>query len=205
MIDVPSTTLPVSARQFKRLADIALSSVMLVLAAPIFLLISVALRISSGSPVIFRQMRVGEGGQLFEMYKFRSMVPLDANFDAENYDERTHKSAADPRITKIGRILRKTSLDELPQLINVLRGDMSMVGPRPELPWIVSGYQQWQLERLTVPQGITGWWQINGRSKNPMHENVEFDVYYVRNYSLWLDCQILFRTPFTVLFGIGAF
>ena len=205
MIKAPSTALPITTRQKKRAVDLAIVIPSLILSAPLFLIIALLVRFSSGSPVLFRQKRVGEGGQTFNMYKFRTMVNGSDKFDPERYDERNHKVADDPRVTRIGRFLRKTSLDELPQLYNVLRGDMSMVGPRPELPWIVATYQPWQLERLAVPQGITGWWQINGRSKNPMHLNVEFDVYYVRNHSLTLDLLILLRTPFVVLLGIGAF
>ena len=102
-------------------------------------------------------------------------------------------------------MIRRTSLDELPQLLNVLKGDMSLVGPRPELPWLVEQYERWQYRRLTVPQGITGWWQVNGRSNNLMHLNTDQDLYYVENYSLWLDLQILWRTVTVVLRGKGAY
>ena len=116
-----------------------------------------------------------------------------------------HKHPNDPRVTSLGRFLRRYSLDELPQLINVLKGEMSMVGPRPELPGLVDKYEPWQRARFTVPQGITGWWQINGRSDHPLHLNTTDDIYYVKNYSVWLDLQILLRTIIVVLFGRGAY
>jgi lipopolysaccharide/colanic/teichoic acid biosynthesis glycosyltransferase len=144
------------------------------------------------------------------MFKFRTMVA-----DAENHDREVmittddghvvHKRKDDPRVTRMGRLLRRYSLDELPQLVNVLRGEMSLVGPRPEMPWLVDQYDPWQRRRFAVPQGLTGWWQINGRSDKPMHLNTDDDLYYVYNYSLWLDIQILVRTPFAVLIGRGAF
>jgi lipopolysaccharide/colanic/teichoic acid biosynthesis glycosyltransferase len=116
-----------------------------------------------------------------------------------------HKKADDPRITRLGRVLRRTSLDELPQFLNVLRGDMSLVGPRPEMPWLVAQYEPWQYVRLAVPQGITGLWQVNGRSSNPLHLSIGVDIEYIRNYSLWLDVMILLKTPLTVLRGTGAY
>jgi lipopolysaccharide/colanic/teichoic acid biosynthesis glycosyltransferase len=117
-----------------------------------------------------------------------------------------YKLANDPRITRVGKFLRHTSIDELPQLINVLRGEMSLVGPRPELPWLVAKYEPWQRKRLAVPQGMTGWWQVNGRIKDPMqHLYTEQDLYYIQHYSLWLDIQILWRTITVVLRGKGAY
>jgi lipopolysaccharide/colanic/teichoic acid biosynthesis glycosyltransferase len=116
-----------------------------------------------------------------------------------------HKTKDDPRVTSVGRFLRRASFDELPQLLNVIKGEMSLVGPRPEMPWLVDRYQSWQRKRFAVPQGITGWWQINGRSDKPMHLNTDDDLYYVYNYTLWLDIKILLRTPLAVLRGQGAF
>jgi len=117
----------------------------------------------------------------------------------------TYKRRDDPRVTRVGGILRRSSLDELPQLWNVLRGEMSLVGPRPELPWLVAKYELWQRKRFAVPQGMTGWWQINGRSDRPMYHNTQDDLYYVQNYSLLLDLQILLRTIPKVLRGDGAY
>jgi lipopolysaccharide/colanic/teichoic acid biosynthesis glycosyltransferase len=116
-----------------------------------------------------------------------------------------HKQKDDPRVTRVGRVIRRTSLDELPQLINVLKGDMSLVGPRPELPWLVEKYEPWQRKRFAVPQGLTGWWQVNGRSEKPMHLNTEDDLYYIQHYSLLLDLQILWKTMFAVLKRQGAY
>lgn len=116
-----------------------------------------------------------------------------------------HKQKDDPRVTPLGRFLRRTSLDELPQLYNVLRGDMSLVGPRPEMPWLVDTYEPWQRKRFEVPQGITGWWQINGRSDRPMHLNTDEDLFYIRNYSLLLDLFILWKTVGVALRGRGAY
>jgi lipopolysaccharide/colanic/teichoic acid biosynthesis glycosyltransferase len=144
------------------------------------------------------------------MYKFRSMV-LDAEqriTDIMNVDEQgnwIHKSPDDPRVTRVGRFIRRTSLDEFPQLINVLKGDMSLVGPRPELPIFVANYQTWQQKRFAVPQGITGWWQINGRSEKPMHLHTEDDLYYIQNFSILLDAQILLKTIGVVLQRKGAY
>jgi lipopolysaccharide/colanic/teichoic acid biosynthesis glycosyltransferase len=116
-----------------------------------------------------------------------------------------HKMPDDPRITRIGKFLRRTSLDEIPQIFNIIRGEMSLVGPRPELPYLVQMYEPWQHKRFAVPQGVTGWWQVNGRSDKPMHLNTEDDLFYVQNYSILLDIQILLKTVLVVLRGKGAF
>ncbi len=144
------------------------------------------------------------------MYKFRTMYP-GSEKDREMVELRDeqgrliHKHADDPRVTRIGKFLRRASLDELAQLINVLKGEMSLVGPRPELPYLVDQYEFWQRKRFTVPQGITGWWQINGRSDRPMHLHTEDDLYYIQHYSLLLDIYILLKTAFVVIQGKGAF
>jgi len=137
------------------------------------------------------------------MYKFRSMVVgADRLQDKNDVD---HKKSDDPRVTRVGRFIRKTSLDELPQFWNILCGDMSLVGPRPEMPWLVEKYNPWQRKRFEVPQGLTGWWQVTGRADKPMYLNTEDDLFYIRNYSLWLDLQIVFRTMLVIFTGRGAF
>jgi len=197
-------------RLTKRIFDIIVGAALLLLLSPFMLLIALAIRLDSPGSVLFRQRRVGENGRLFDMLKYRTMEK-DAEARQEEILKETeegeiiHKQKEDPRITKVGRFLRRTSLDELPQLINVLKGEMSLVGPRPEMPWLVDRYQSWQRKRFAVPQGITGWWQINGRSDKPMHLNTDDDLYYVYNYSLWLDIAILLRTPIAVIRGKGAF
>lgn len=173
-------------------------------------LVALVIRIDSVGPILFRQKHVGENGRLFDMLKFRTMVA-----NAESIEESVivttqdgqilYKRPDDPRVTRVGRFLRRFSFDELPQLTNVLRGDMSLVGPRPEMPWLVEKYKPWQRKRFAVPQGLTGWWQINGRSDKPMHLSTEDDLYYVYNYSIWLDLWILLRTPWATLQGRGAF
>jgi exopolysaccharide biosynthesis polyprenyl glycosylphosphotransferase len=197
-------------RFVKRLVDIVLSALGLLLMAPVMLATAIAIRLNGDGPIFYRADRVGENGRLFKMYKFRSMV---TNADKmQNLVNRSdgqgntfHKIAEDPRITPVGRFIRRTSIDELPQLINVLKGDMSLVGPRPELPWLVEKYEAWQRKRFAVPQGVTGWWQINGRSNKPMHLNTSQDLYYIQNYSLWLDIQIMWKTIAAVLRRNGAY
>jgi len=194
----------------KRLLDIFLSGAGLLLASPILAAVAIAIKLEDGGPIFYHASRVGENGRLFRMLKFRSMIrdadklqhqvnQLDVNGNL------IHKTADDPRITRVGRLIRRTSIDELPQLVNVLRGEMSLVGPRPELPWLVETYEPWQRKRFAVPQGITGWWQVNGRSDNAMHLHTDQDLYYIQNYSLWLDLQILWRTITIVLRGKGAY
>ena len=160
--------------------------------------------------VIFKQPRIGENGRIFDMYKFRTMVhdPEDNRPELIKISEegaKVHKLYDDPRVTHVGRFLRRTSLDELPQLCNILKGEMSLVGPRPELPWLVDKYEPWQRKRFEVPQGLTGWWQVNGRADKPMHLHTEDDLYYIKHYSLWLDLQILWRTIKAVIERRGAY
>lgn len=161
----------------------------------------IALWIKRGSPgpVFFTQERVGRDGEMFKCYKYRTM-----HTDAERYAV-APTASDDPRVTRAGRWLRKTSLDELPQLLNVLSGDMSMVGPRPEMSFIVQDYQEWQKRRLDVKPGITGLWQVIGRKNLPLHLNMQYDFYYIMNQSLLLDIEILIRTVPAVLKGRGAF
>ncbi len=210
MLDLRAPAINDYQRLIKRALDLLLTGILLVPSLVIMGLIAIALRIEGAGPILFRQERVGENGKLFEMLKFRSMVP-----DAESRIQEVlrqdpegrliHKMADDPRVTRVGRFLRQTSLDELPQIFNVLKGEMSLVGPRPELPFLVEQYEPWQRQRFTVPQGITGWWQVNGRSEKPMHLNTEDDLYYIQNYSLLLDIRIMLKTIKIVLGGKGAY
>jgi exopolysaccharide biosynthesis polyprenyl glycosylphosphotransferase len=197
-------------RVVKRLFDLMVSALLLLLAWPVMLLVALAIKLDSPGPALFVQERIGENGQPFNMFKFRSMfvnaerVNDSAVAPGQN-DGVIHKTPNDVRVTRVGRFIRRTSLDELPQLFNVLRGEMSLVGPRPELPWLVAGYETWQRRRFAVPPGITGWWQINGRSDRLMHMHTEDDLYYIQNYSPLLDLQILWRTIGVVVRGRGAF
>ncbi len=189
---------PLSAL-LKRLLDLAIAVPLLILASPFILIIALVLRWESSGPAIFAHDRIGRDGKRFRMFKFRTM-----RTEVDPYEE-SPADASDPRITQFGKFLRKTSLDELPQLLNVIKGDMSLVGPRPEMPFIVEKYEPWQRRRLHVPQGLTGLWQIAGRKKLPLRLNLEYDFYYIRNWSLLLDLEILLKTIPAVLFGRGAF
>ncbi len=210
MISLRDPALNEVQRLVKRMFDLAIAVPVVMLLMPIIALISILIKLDSDGPVIFRQQRVGENGQLFPMYKFRSMVVGAEKMqdDVKQTDDEgnvIYKKAGDPRITRIGSFLRRTSLDEVPQLFNVIKGDMSLVGPRPELPMLVGQYEPWQHKRFAVPQGMTGWWQINGRSDKPLHLHTEEDIYYIQNYSLWMDLYILLKTPLAVLRGKGAY
>lgn len=197
-------------RLIKRLVDIGAASVGLLLISPLLMAIAVAIKLEDGGPVFYPARRIGENGQHFYMVKFRSMVVnadkmLEQVSKVDASGNVIHKNPDDPRVTRVGRLLRRTSMDELPQLWNVLMGEMSLVGPRPELPDLVDKYEPWQRKRFAVPQGMTGWWQVNGRSDKPMHLHSEDDLYYIQNYSLWLDIEILWKTIFVVAKGRGAF
>jgi exopolysaccharide biosynthesis polyprenyl glycosylphosphotransferase len=183
----------------KRTVDIMISLLVLLFLSPIMMAIALMIRLDSPGPIIFRQRRVGQNGEEFDFYKFRSMV-----VDANPYGL-TPKSAKDPRITKFGRWLRRSSLDELPQLFNVLRGEMSLVGPRPEMPFIVATYNEEQKERLRVKPGITGVWQISAVRGEPIHANMEYDLFYIEHRSLLLDFIIMVKTIVTAIRGIGAY
>ena len=197
-------------RLVKRAFDVVLGTMLLIISLPLTALVALVIKIDSPGSVIFRQQRVGENGKLFLMYKFRSMVD-GADKRCEEVIEQAsdgtviHKHPDDPRVTRVGRFIRAFSLDELPQLVNVLKGEMSLVGPRPEMPWLAEKYEDWQRKRFTVPQGITGWWQVNGRADKLMHENTEEDLFYIKNYSLLLDIQILWRTIGAVSKRRGAY
>ena len=183
---------------FKRLIDLLGAAALITAFSPLYIVFSVLIKMDSKGPVIFKQKRVGLRGKEFSFYKFRTM-----HVDAAQYAQ-TPQSAQDPRITRVGRWLRRTSLDELPQLFNVLRGDMSLVGPRPEMPFIVRQYTPLQRERLSVKPGITGVWQISAVRGDPIHANIEYDLYYIENQSVLLDMVILIKTVFGVIRCIGA-
>jgi len=210
MVDLRAPALNDAQRLIKRVCDLVLGACLLLLTLPLMLLIAVVIKLDSQGPVLFLQTRIGENGRPFTMYKFRSMVHGAENFqeDINKVDQEghlIHKRRVDPRVTRVGKVLRRFSLDELPQLFNVLKGDMSLVGPRPEVPWLVDHYESWQRKRFTVPPGVTGWWQINGRADRPMHLHTEDDLYYIQNYSLLFDLTILWKTLWVVLRGKGAY
>lgn len=204
MLDLRAPALSDSQRLFKRAFDVLLVLASLPITLTVAALCALAIWAQDGKAVLLAQPRVGENGRLFTMYKFRTMKVNSGKLKIEG-DGFLHKRIDDPRVTPVGRFLRRTSLDELPQLINVFKGEMSLVGPRPELPELVERYQLWQRKRFAVPQGMTGWWQVNGRSDKPMHLHTEDDLYYVQNYSIGLDLLILLKTFWTVLSGRGAF
>jgi exopolysaccharide biosynthesis polyprenyl glycosylphosphotransferase len=194
----------------KRTVDFTGAALALILGWPLFLLIAVAIKLDSPGPIFFRQRRVGKNGEPFDIYKFRSMrTGADAekaNLSGLNDgEEALFKIRDDPRVTRVGRLLRQTSLDELPQFFNVLRGEMSLVGPRPQIPAEVAQYQPWHRRRLSVPPGITGMWQISGRSDLSFDEMVLLDLYYIEHWTPWLDFTILLRTVPKVLMGKGAY
>jgi len=197
-------------RAVKRMFDIAVASFALSLSLPLWLVIWIAIKVDSPGPAIFKTDRIGENGKFFTMYKFRTMA-VGADRLQENVtvlDEEgkpVYKVSADPRITKVGKWLRRWSLDELPQFINILKGEMSLVGPRPEQVFITQDYDTSQWPRLSVPPGLTGWWQVSGRSDLPLHLNTQYDLYYVRNYSFILDLKIILKTIGVVLRGKGAY
>ena len=198
-------------RAIKRTFDLIGSLLGLVVLAPLLGLIALAVRLSSSGSLLYRSQRIGESCVPFEMLKFRTMYSGADRAEGELVGETREgelvfdKHQDDRRVTPVGKFLRRFSLDELPQLYNVLIGEMSLVGPRPELPSLVARYEPWQRQRFAVPQGITGWWQISGRSNKAKHLHVEDDLYYLRNYSLFLDWHILWRTLGVVIKGEGAF
>ncbi len=198
------------ARAIKRVIDVGLSSLALVVLSPVFGVIALGVMLDSRGPILFRQERIGRYGRSFVMLKFRTMI---ADRRTRNLGppagvperRRTHKSPNDPRITLLGRFLRRTCLDELPQFWNVLSGSMSIVGPRPELPEIVAQYEPWQHSRHLAAPGITGWWQVNRDGVHLMHQATELDLFYLEHWSVALDIRILARTFGIVLRGVGAF
>ncbi|QBD78447.1 sugar transferase [Ktedonosporobacter rubrisoli] len=197
-------------RFITRLVDVTVSILVLTLSSPIWLCIALIIKLSSQGPIIFKQKRVGLNGKLFEIYKFRSMYQnadqrLATLLEKNEATGPLFKMKDDPRITPIGKFIRRTSLDEVPQLINVIKGDMSLVGPRPALQREVEQYEEWQKGRLAIRPGLTGLWQVRGRSNLSFDEGVLMDLYYIENWSLRLYFQILFRTIPAVLFSRGAY
>ncbi len=210
LIGIKQVSLNSTQRLITRLIDICVSAGVLIIGFPLWLCIALAIKTSSQGPVIFKQERVGLNGQTFKIQKFRSMYKdADqrlAQLLAQNEAKGPlFKMKADPRITPIGKFLRRTSLDEIPQFINILKGEMSLVGPRPPLPREVAQYEEWQKGRLAIKPGLTGLWQVRGRSDISFDEGVLMDLYYIENWSLRLYIQILLRTIPAVLFSRGAY
>ncbi len=211
-----------AALGIKRMIDIVGSLAAIILLAPLFLIIALSIKLTSRGPILFRQVRLGQYGRKFTFLKFRSMYVNNDHQIHEQYVKRfiagsagalsstatgrtVYKLTADPRVTRVGRFLRKTSLDELPQFFNVLAGDMSLVGPRPPVIYEFESYDLWHRQRLTaVKPGITGLWQVKGRSQVTFDEMVRLDIRYARSWSLWLDFKILIQTPGAVISGSGA-
>jgi exopolysaccharide biosynthesis polyprenyl glycosylphosphotransferase len=208
-------------RFLKRLSDIVISSVAIILLVPVWIVISILIKIGSRGPVIFKQERVGMDGRIFLCLKFRTMVAdaddsLHRDVYRKNIEGKRDANAGnserpvygkvknDPRVTPVGKWLRRSSIDELPQLFNVLRGDMSIVGPRPPIPYEVVEYDIWHRKRLDMKPGITGLWQVSGRNRLSFDEMVRIDLYYIENWSLWLDLKILFMTLPAIFRGDGA-
>ena len=233
MLTIRSLKEPTASYFFlKRVIDIGIATILLILLAPLLLSIAIAIKLTSPGPIIFRQERIGarhiyRDGHLewvplpFIIYKFRTMYHGAPEARHRDYIEAFMKNdqqrmatlnregdlfklQADPRVTPIGSLLRKTSLDEVPQLFNILNGDMSLVGPRPALQYEVDNYQDWHMGRLAAIPGLTGYWQVMGRGTVKFDRAVELDLWYAEHQSLWLDLKILFMTPFSVLRGKGA-
>ncbi len=213
----------------KRGVDVAISLFVLVFGLPFHLLLGLLIKLTSSGPVLFAQERVGEDGKSFRMYKFRTMMndnndEVHRNFARDFINGNANggnggngrnggngsngavfKLVDDPRVTSIGKFLRKTSLDELPQFINVFKGEMSLVGPRPPLKYELDHYKEWHKQRLAVRPGLTGLWQVSGRSTVPFDEMVELDIFYIENWSLVLDAKIILRTVPVMLRGFGGY
>jgi exopolysaccharide biosynthesis polyprenyl glycosylphosphotransferase len=203
----------------KRLVDFIFAAFLLIVLSPVFLAVAILIKRDSEGPIIFKQRRIGMNGKPFTFLKFRSMFVNNNNEIHKKYvtelirnssnsdlkgENGSFKIERDPRVTKIGRILRRTSLDELPQLVNVLKGEMSLVGPRPPLPYEVELYTVKHMKRLDTMPGITGWWQINGRCQKNFEEMIDLDLYYIEHRSIMLDLKILLRTISVVLDRKGA-
>ena len=221
---IPADTTRYNGNQgrLKRLLDMFASALALLVVSPLFLLFAILIKRSSPGPVLFVQERLGRDGRPFKFYKFRSMVhnsddaihrqfaAMFINGDeggcaASNSGEKVFKIKRDPRVTPIGAFLRRTSLDELPQLLNILKGDMSLVGPRPPIAYEIENYQPWHMERLKAVPGLTGLWQVSGRSSVSFDEMVRLDIRYINEWSLWRDLAIIAKTVPVVLRGTGGY
>lgn len=184
-------------RYVKRFLDIIFSIAGLIITLPINIIIAILIKLTSKGPVIFKQERIGKNSKVFKMYKFRSMVDK-----SEHTGSGVYSGENDPRVTKIGKIIRKTSIDEIPQLLNILKGEMSFIGPRPVLtyhPWTIDKYNKKQLKRFDVRPGITGWAQVNGRKQVIWEERIKYDCYYVEKMSFFMDLKIVFKTVIQVI------
>jgi len=209
-------------RLVKRSIDVASASLVMVLGFPFFLAVALLIKLTSWGPVFYSQLRIGERGEVFTLYKFRTMRQgaddaihreftrsfIEGRMSNSSLDEKApsvYKLTNDPRVTSIGNFLRKTSLDELPQFINILKGEMTIVGPRPPLQYELEYYEEWHKLRLEVRPGLTGLWQVSGRSSVPFNEMVKLDLYYIEHWTLLLDFKIMMRTIPVMLFGSGGY
>jgi len=203
--EVVITDITIGYKFFKRVIDVVCSLAGLLLLSPVLIIVSMLIKLESDGPIIFSQDRIGYKGKEFKMYKFRSMV-VNAEELKKKLAEQNEMSGPmfkmknDPRVTKVGKFIRKTSIDELPQLINILKGEMSLVGPRPSLPKEVKEFEPWMIERLEVKPGLTCYWQVSGRNDIDFEDWMKLDIKYVRERSFWLDIKLIFKT-FFVLFG----
>lgn len=202
----------------KRIMDVLLALVMLLLFSPLMLIIAIGIKLHSAGPVFFRQVRVGKGGVPFQMLKFRTMSNdtdcsihqnhvsrlIRENITPADEKNDSLKLTSHPDITTLGHLLRSNSLDELPQLFNILKGEMSLVGPRPPLPYEVELYKGWHMHRLDGLPGLTGLWQVDGRNRVSFDEMVRMDIYYLEHMGLWMDLRIILKTPYAMFFGKGA-
>jgi exopolysaccharide biosynthesis polyprenyl glycosylphosphotransferase len=184
----------------KEVFDKIVSFISLVVLLPLFLVVAILIKLDSPGPVFFLQDRVGKDGKIFKVFKFRTMTS-----DAPEKTKGKYIDKSNPYVTRVGKILRRTGVDELPQLINVLKGEMSLVGPRPTLPYQVAKYNEYQRKRLLMKPGITSWALIHGRNKLTWPERIEYDVWYVEHWSFWLDIKILFKTVWVVASGEGLY
>jgi lipopolysaccharide/colanic/teichoic acid biosynthesis glycosyltransferase len=211
-----------SERLAKRLIDVGAALSVAILGFPFFLAVALLIKLTSRGPVFYSQKRIGEHGEVFTLFKFRTMRQdsddsihreftrsfIEGRMPNSSLDEKTpsvYKLTNDPRVTSVGNFLRKTSLDELPQFINILKGEMTIVGPRPPLQYELEHYEEWHKLRLEVRPGLTGLWQVSGRSSVPFNEMVKLDLYYIEHWSLLLDLKIMLRTIPVMLFGSGGY